>query len=424
VQFTLVWTGISGDFCGITNDRSPNTCGGQHGSGATVSQSWKSYKVIKRFLVSLFKSLIAKVFKRQVVFITGDYEGLSPSKALLPLLYTYRASAEGLVTYQVQESGTDLRYALYSVALSGTQPIPGQLCFRFRLPSIERGDVLCINLVSPSVWINDKPINLAPNDYQKTRKYIADLQLKKGSTSLTRSLFHYLPFEGKPIGKDYYYGDDYTEYPLHTNAAHALRLVRQFCTSGRLLDIGCALGIYTKAFLDAGFDAYGIDISEFAIEEARKKVGSGRLFRCNLDNSDIPFCSEFDVFWMWDVLEHSDDPQQMLAKVTKKATRGAWLFLHTANRDSLTHRVLGSDWEGYSDYSHLGIDLVSASSLSKWLHEQGWEIVRWECSNVWVSGCDPVLLRLRDAFLQIPGLSTFLSERNLGDAILVVARKL
>lgn len=35
-----------------------------------------------------------------------------------------------------------------------------------------------------------------------------------------------------------------------------------------MLDVGCALGYYTKAFQLAGFDAYGLDYSEVAIKRA------------------------------------------------------------------------------------------------------------------------------------------------------------
>jgi hypothetical protein len=384
--------------------------------------------MIKIKAANLVKYVVAKTLKLRLVFLplgeNGNATGAWKKKNLLLLRYSYRASAEGFVTYQIQEAGTDLEYELYNMGLSGRQPIPGELCFSFHVPTIKRGDTLRVNLINPAAWINEQPIDLIPKKYSPNRKFVARLQLRRGQDLRTRWTTHYLPFDNKPIGKDYYFGDDYTEYPLHTDVAFALSLVRQhYSGHGRLLDIGCALGIYTKAFLDAGFDARGIDISTFAVAEAAKRIGADRVRQCNLDLSEIPFGDHFDLFWMWDSLEHMSNPEGALAKVTEKAAPGAWLFLHTSNADSLSHRILDGDWEGYSDYSHYGVDKVTATALASWLNDLGWEVVDWRCDQIWVFGVDPVSLGLRDAFDYIPELKTFLSERELGDTLIVVAKK-
>jgi 2-polyprenyl-3-methyl-5-hydroxy-6-metoxy-1,4-benzoquinol methylase len=238
-----------------------------------------------------------------------------------------------------------------------------------------------------------------------------------------RSCSHYLPFNNKAIGRDYYFGDDYVDYQQQTEVPDALNLIQKHCTNGRLLDVGCALGIYTKAFLVAGFDAHGVDISDFAIAEAAKRVGVDRVRQVNLDEEEIPFAGTFDVFWMWDVLEHSASPRALLEKITRRAAPKSTLLLHTSNADSLMRRAMGREWEGYSDYSHHGVDQITATVLAQWLDDLGWKIKAWECNHIWVGGVDPVLMRLRDAFRRIPELGVFLAERNLGDVVTVVAIK-
>jgi len=51
------------------------------------------------------------------------------------------------------------------------------------------------------------------------------------------------------------------------------RVIRWSCMSNKkglsALDVGCALGYYTKAFYLEGFEAYGLDYSEVAIEKAK-----------------------------------------------------------------------------------------------------------------------------------------------------------
>jgi hypothetical protein len=181
--------------------------------------------------------------------------------------------------------------------------------------------------------------------------------------------------------------------------------------------------VYTKGFLDAGYDAFGLDNSSFAVSEAARRVGTLRVRQCDVDRAEIPFPGLFDVLFAWDVLEHSASPAEMVAKISAKAAPGAWLFLHTSNADSLAHRLLGSDWEAYSDYSHYGVDQVSADTVRTWLDGCGWQIVEWRCDSVWVAHVDPVLAQLRQMFVRSPELATLLAERDLGDLILVVARK-
>jgi hypothetical protein len=164
--------------------------------------------------------------------------------------------------------------------------------------------------------------------------------------------------------------------------------------------------------------------SGFAIAEAQVRSESARYKKCNIDLEEIPFSNFFDIFWMWDVLEHSKNPLRLLERISVRAIPGSYLFLHSSNSESLTRFIMGSDWEGYSDYSHYGVDHVNSTNLRRWLSDTGWEILKWECNNIWVEGNDPTLICLKKAFQNIPELSTLLSERNLGDAILVVGRKL
>jgi 2-polyprenyl-3-methyl-5-hydroxy-6-metoxy-1,4-benzoquinol methylase len=159
--------------------------------------------------------------------------------------------------------------------------------------------------------------------------------------------------------------------------------------------VGCALDIYTKYFWDAGFDAHGLDISEFAVSEASKPVGAERLKRCDLDVSEILFEERFVIVWIWDVQEHLADPYGALAKVTTKTREGGRLFVRTSNADFLTHRLLAGDWEDYTDYSHHGVDQVTPTSLNAWLKQLGWRILKLECNGIWFSEMDPVVLGLR-----------------------------
>ena len=74
-----------------------------------------------------------------------------------------------------------------------------------------------------------------------------------------------------------------------------------------VLDFGCARGFFVKALMEHGVNAFGIDVSEWAIKNCHKDV-FGRVF------NKIEDCPLFyDYIFSKDVLEHI--PMQELIKI-------------------------------------------------------------------------------------------------------------
>ncbi len=375
------------------------------------------------------KRSIERLIGRKIVTVPLDSTPIIIESKLhaniLPIRYNYRATDEGDVFYNILQNGDNFRYALFASEFSNDKPqFENHPCLAFQINRVNKGDRIRVNLQKLSAWINDLPVSTTVSNSQPHRKYNAIIELTTDRKEYTRTCSHYLPYSDKQIAEDYYFGDDYINYPKQINTTRAVEIVGRYKPRGVLLDIGCALGYYTKAFLDAGYDAYGIDSSAYAVKQAQDLVGEIRIKKCNPDTEEISFKNKFDILYMWDVLEHSTNPRLMLEKATKVARKGALLVLHTSNSCSLTHLVMGDDWEGYSDYSHRGVDKVNADNLPKWLEDLGWKIMEWECNNIWVSGRDQTLHSLRDAFIRIPELNVLLKERNLGDLITILASKL
>ncbi|MBA4062724.1 MAG: hypothetical protein C0501_03285 [Isosphaera sp.] len=383
--------------------------------------------MIKRRLAALARYLSARVLNRELVFLPpgGAGGGPAPGPAVLPVRYTTPATRDGWVSYRLRADG-DLAYRLHAATFSDTfVATPGPLRLSLRVAGAKAGDTLEVNLLDLTARHNGRPVEAERHEPAAARKFLARVEQGTGPHPAARTCVHYLPFENKPIGQDYYFGDDYVDYPEQQKnfARQALDLVGRYCPRGRLLEVGCALGLGLRAFLDAGYDAYGVDVSEFAVAEAAKRVGPDRVRRCNVDQEPIPFPGPFDAVFLWDVLEHSADPAAFLRKLTGHAAPGSWIFIHTSNAESLTRRLLGPDWEGYYDYSHYGIDRVSVTTVPAWLRDLGWRVERTDCYWVWVDAADPALRQLADAFTRVPELAALLAERDLGDMILVVARK-
>ncbi|MDI6804371.1 MAG: class I SAM-dependent methyltransferase [Bacteroidota bacterium] len=104
------------------------------------------------------------------------------------------------------------------------------------------------------------------------------------------------------------YFDDKTIDEL--NDYKFLEKIKHYKSNGKLLEIGCAGGIFLNAARREGYEVYGVEYSNDAAELARNKfklnVVTGEL-KEGMYQSDI-----FDVVFMGDVIEHLSDPLNTL----------------------------------------------------------------------------------------------------------------
>ena len=74
-----------------------------------------------------------------------------------------------------------------------------------------------------------------------------------------------------------------------------------------VLDVGCAYGELVKALVDMGIEAYGVDGSEYAINNSDSSIRL-KLFKVNLNSDKFPFDDKtFDVVGSFYSVEHIHD---------------------------------------------------------------------------------------------------------------------
>lgn len=110
-----------------------------------------------------------------------------------------------------------------------------------------------------------------------------------------------------------------------------LRLIKKHKNNGKLLDVGCATGFFLS-LAKRDFYVYGLDISEYAVEVAKKnglnaKVGELKkgIFQEN----------SFDIITMWDFIEHVPNPNEVLNVANGLLKKEGILYLLTTNENSL-----------------------------------------------------------------------------------------
>lgn len=141
------------------------------------------------------------------------------------------------------------------------------------------------------------------------------------------------------------YGRSYLEDFDHIAAMGSRRLTgisRELRTtgSGRLLDLGCAYGPFLRAAVDAGYEAYGIDVSESAVRFVRTELGIpaavGRIGE--LSPQELFGVDRFDVITMWYVIEHLEHLGSVLEWVAERLKPGGVFALATPNYDGVSRR--------------------------------------------------------------------------------------
>jgi hypothetical protein len=132
----------------------------------------------------------------------------------------------------------------------------------------------------------------------------------------------------------------------------------------------------------------------------------------------------FGALIMLSVFEHFADPFAVLERLSALVGPGGRLLMTTTNADGLGHCMFGRDWEGYFDWTHHGVDLVSARSLRESLPRLGWRVEQLETSVIWDGNADPTHATLREWWASDARFRRLLVERDLGDLITCVATKL
>lgn len=111
----------------------------------------------------------------------------------------------------------------------------------------------------------------------------------------------------------------YERYDRDTSNANAIALpIWKYFSPTQSLDVGCATGFVVEALVELGFDAYGTDLSYWAVDHPASGA-AGRLRQGDLIRG-LPFSDgEFELITCLEVLEHL--PPDVITRVLRELRR-------------------------------------------------------------------------------------------------------
>jgi cyclopropane fatty-acyl-phospholipid synthase-like methyltransferase len=193
-----------------------------------------------------------------------------------------------------------------------------------------------------------------------------------------------------------------------------------------LLDIGAYIGVFVEVAAQSGWDAWGVEPSDWASAEAQRhglNVISGTQHAPELAGR------QFDVVTMWDVIEHVNDPRGEVRHSYKLLKPGGVLVLHTMDIDSLTARLMGSRWPWLMD---MHLHYFSQKTMRAMLEDVGFEVI-WSGTQgrylrlgylaTRLGGLYAPLGRAAQAIVRLLRLAEVAVPINFGDLFTVYARK-
>lgn len=174
--------------------------------------------------------------------------------------------------------------------------------------------------------------------------------------------------EGDKLGYEDYIG---AEKQIKTSFRKKLKIIEKYKKGERLLDVGCAVGFFLEVAEENGWDAFGVELSEWASNYARGRglnVFMGDLTEANFSDD------YFDAITMWEVIPNLTDPYSNLIEANKILKKNGLIAILTGNINSIIARFYGINWGNVTPEGNLYY--FTPKTLRRMLEITGFNIVK------------------------------------------------
>lgn len=153
--------------------------------------------------------------------------------------------------------------------------------------------------------------------------------------------------------------------------------LERYCTakSRKILDVACGTGEFLKEAKMRSMDIYGIDISDYAIQDAKKHI-QGKFFVGS--GEKLPFeNNEFDLVTCIGSLEHFDSQERGISEMARVVKKNGVVLIHVPNLMFLGHIYMTYKYgvmpsEGKQSFSEV---FYTYGGWKKLLEENGLKVI-------------------------------------------------
>jgi SAM-dependent methyltransferase len=185
----------------------------------------------------------------------------------------------------------------------------------------------------------------------------------------------------KIYSEKYFVGEEYENYVrdklmLQKNFYSRLKKIFSIVLKSEItdiLEIGCAYGFFGELVKrELPHAQYlGFDVSADAVKFAKNNLG--------LNVSDESYLAsktgrKFSDVFMWDVIEHLQNPGEFIARISSDSASGSRLYLTTGDIGSWLARLQGCNWRMIHPPSHL--HYFSKETITELLRKNGFKVRR------------------------------------------------
>ncbi|MCH2231480.1 MAG: class I SAM-dependent methyltransferase [Crocinitomicaceae bacterium] len=136
--------------------------------------------------------------------------------------------------------------------------------------------------------------------------------------------------------------------------------------TNRILDIGCGHGFFLEVAKERGWEVYGTELSNKAIEDCELKeiqMHKGRILESTYEENT------FDIVVSIEMIEHINYPKEYVKIIQRILRKGGQCYITTPNFNSLLRYYLKEKYDVIEYPNHLCY--YTKKSLSSLFHENG-----------------------------------------------------
>ncbi len=184
-----------------------------------------------------------------------------------------------------------------------------------------------------------------------------------------------------------------------------------------ILEIGCTYGFLFKYLKDYS-NKYGIDISEYAIKQARI-FSQGAHYEV-MDAEKLNFKENFfSLVLAIDTMEHLKNPEKGIQEASRVLKENGLFIMVTPNQESFSKRMKGKDWFAYKDQTH--VSLLSKQQWIEFLEKNNFSVRKVRSIDMFDL---PYHKKLFTSLNLLSYITGFAERKGMwGDNLLIIARK-